>query len=207
VIARFLLAMSLVVAAAMPARAQDARLEGRLDPDTRAAVEAIIDSAEAAGLPTDPLVLKALEGASKRAPGSRIVAAVRSLDAELREARTALGPSSLPAELTAAAAALHAGATPAELARLRATRTNEPLTVPLAVLADLIARGVPADTASSIIHGLAVRGARDDGFFALRTSVERDIMAGAAPTGAAAARAKEIGIGVRGAPPVKPPEP
>jgi hypothetical protein len=73
------------------------------------------------------------------------------------------------------------------------------------VLSDLIARGVPADTASSIIRDLARRGAGDDGFFALRTDVERDIMAGAAPLGAATARARQIPVRPA-APRVPPPE-
>jgi hypothetical protein len=201
-----LLALAALLAPAR-ARAQDARLDARLDPATRAAVAAIVDSARADKLPTEPLVLKALEGASKQAPGPRIVAAVRLLAQELTEARTALGPSSVPAELTAAAGALRAGATRADLASLRSARPGEPLTVPLAVLADLIARGVPADTASSIIRSLAVHGANDDGFYALRAGVERDIMAGAAPLGAAAARAREIAPHTPGArPAVKPPD-
>ncbi|HEU4564293.1 MAG TPA: hypothetical protein VFS05_06585 [Gemmatimonadaceae bacterium] len=193
-----------------PARAQsgaheDARLDARLAPETRGAVLAIVDSARAEGLPGDPLVLKALEGASKGAAGPRIVAAVRALRGRLREVRDALGPSAAPEELVAGESALRAGATRDELTRLRAARPGESLTVPLAVLSDLIARGVPADTASSIIRDLARRGAGDDGFFALRTDVERDIMAGAAPLGAATARAREIPV--RPAPPrVPPPE-
>src|SRR5690349_19842138 len=95
--------------------AQEERLETRLDAETHTAVMAVIDSARQAGLPTEPLVLKALEGASKQASGPRIIAAVQSLARELRESRTLLGASATPTELTAAAGALHAGATHAEL--------------------------------------------------------------------------------------------
>ena len=56
--------------------ARDPRLETRLDPQTRAAVAAIVDSAKLVGLPVEPLIDKALEGASKRAPGARIISAV-----------------------------------------------------------------------------------------------------------------------------------
>lgn len=206
---RALLALAALIALpalARPARAQDARLAGRLSPAVRAAVDSVVDSARAEGIPTDPLVLKALEGASKGASGPRIVAAVRALRHDLREAREALGPSSTEAELVAAVSALRAGTPPERLARLRAARADAPLTVPLAVLADLIARGVPADTASSIIGDLARRGAHDDGFFALRAEVERDIMAGIAPLGAATARAREIPIPGAGARTPVPPE-
>ena len=45
---------------------RDPRL-GRLDPDTRAGVSAVVDSARAVGLPTEPLIQRALEGATKGA--------------------------------------------------------------------------------------------------------------------------------------------
>ncbi|HEX6534234.1 MAG TPA: hypothetical protein VF041_06530 [Gemmatimonadaceae bacterium] len=198
-------ALAALPSLARSARAQDARLAGRLAPAVRAAVDAQIDSARADRLPADPLVLKALEGASKGASGPRIVAAVRALRHDLRVARDALGPSSTEAELVAAASALRAGAAPERIERLRTARANTPLTVPLAVLADLIARGVPADTASSIIGDLARRGARDDGFFALRAEVERDIMAGVAPLGAVTMRAREIPTAPAGPPTSVPP--
>src|SRR5574341_1439766 len=76
------------------AQGQDPRLERRRDAETRARVAAIIDSARASGLPIEPLVDKALEGASKGAPGDRIVTAVRNLAVGLGAAREALGPMS-----------------------------------------------------------------------------------------------------------------
>jgi hypothetical protein len=42
--------------------AQDARLDARLDPRTRDAVVTVVDSARAEGIPSEPLVQKALEG-------------------------------------------------------------------------------------------------------------------------------------------------
>ncbi|HJU64214.1 MAG TPA: hypothetical protein VJ596_00995 [Gemmatimonadaceae bacterium] len=183
-------ALLLVVLLPLRAGAQDDRLS-RLDARTRATVGSIVDSARAAGLPTEPLVDKALEGASKRAEGSRIAAAVRSLARELGAARTALGVAS-EAELVAAADALRAGADAAVLARLRAMRQTEALTIPLAVLSDLVARGVPADTAAGAVLALAGTGARDADFVTLRRNVERDIMAGAPPVVAASIRSKGL---------------
>ncbi|MGH2830167.1 MAG: hypothetical protein ACRDJM_06765, partial [Actinomycetota bacterium] len=107
--------LAAVLVSSGTAVAQEARLERRLDPETRAAVNAIIDSARVAGLPVEPLVDRALEGASKHAAPTRIVAAVRMLAAELATARAALGPSSSPAEVDAAASALRAGVRPADL--------------------------------------------------------------------------------------------
>ncbi len=168
------------------ARAQTERLAGRLDERARAAVTAIVDSARAAGLPAAALVNRALEGASKGADDARIVAAVRTLAAELGRARAALGPGAGETDLVAGASALRAGASPAFLARLRTDFPREPLVMPLAVVADLVARGVPADTAEQSVLALLRSGVREADLVAYRQSVERDIALGA-PAGAAAA--------------------
>jgi hypothetical protein len=129
---------------------------------------------------------RALEGASKRAEPARIVAAVRRLAAELGTARTALGAASSPAELDAAASALRAGVRPADLTLLRRRRPRS-LTVALAALTDLVASGVPADSAAAAVLALAP-SARDDQIVDFRRVVERDIALGAPPAAAAAVR-------------------
>jgi hypothetical protein len=178
--------LAAVLLAPRAATAQDPRLERRLDPDTRAAVNAVIDSARVAGLPVESLVDRALEGASKHAEPARIVAAVRRLAAELGTARAALGPASSPAELDAAASALRAGVRPADLTLLRRRRPRS-LTVALAALTDLVASGVPADSAAAAVLALA-SSARDDQIVDFRRVVERDIALGAPPAAAAAVR-------------------
>lgn len=168
--------------------AQDARLEQRLDPVTRVAVEAVIDSASRAGLPTAPLIGKALEGSSKRADGPRIVGAVQRLAAHLATARAALGSSASGGELEAGASALVAGASSDDLARLKAMRPRASLVVPLGVLADLVARGVPADSARQAVMVLAAERLRDEDFITFRRNVERDIALGAPPGAATSVR-------------------
>lgn len=183
---RWIIAVALAVAAPTAA-AQDARLRERLDPATASRVGSIIDSARIAGLPTRPLVSKALEGASKGAPGTRIVAAVNRLASELRAARDVLGPST-EAELDAAASALMLGARREDLRAVRVARAGERLTVPLAVLADLVAYGVPADAATQAVVRLAGRSEEDEALLDFRRDVERDIALGAPPAAAAAVR-------------------
>lgn len=182
---RWIIAVALL-ASASTADAQDPRLRERLDRETAARVNAIVDSARIAGLPTRPLMSKALEGASKGAPGSRIVAAVSRLAGELRAARDVLGPSS-EAELDAAASALILGARREDLRAVRVARSGERLTVPLAVLADLVAYGVPADAATQAVVRLAGQP-EDDALLDFRRDVERDIALGAPPAAAAAVR-------------------
>jgi hypothetical protein len=179
---------------ATQATAQDVRL-GRLDPATRPLVAAVVDSARAAGLPTEPLVRRGLEGATKGVPGERIVGAVRRLAADLGHARDALGPAASPPELEAGAAALRAGASPAVLAELRRARRH-PLTVPLAVLADLVARRVPVDSAAAAVLALA-RTARDADLVEFRRAVERDIVLGVTPAAAAAMQLDAAGRAAR----------
>ena len=185
-----LLGVALVLAAARPATAvaQVERLAGRVDDATRAAVAAVVDSAREAGVPAEPLVNKALEGASKGADGARIVAAVHALAGDLGRARSALGPGASPAELVAGGAAVRAGVRGAVLEELRARYPRESLMVPLAVMADLVARGVPADTAARSVLVLMREGVRDAELVAFRQSVERDIALGAPAGGAAAVR-------------------
>lgn len=182
---RWIIAVALL-ASASTADAQDPRLRERLDQETAVRVNAIVDSARIAGLPTRPLMSKALEGASKGAPGSRIVAAVSRLAGELRAARDVLGPSS-EAELDAAASALILGARREDLRAVRVARAGERLTVPLAVLADLVAYGVPADAATQAVVRLAGQP-EDDALLDFRRDVERDIALGAPPAAAAAVR-------------------
>ncbi len=148
--------------------AQDPRLTARLSPGPRSAVQRLVDSATATGLPTEPLIKKALEGVSKGADSARIVSAVQSLLNHLTTARQLFGPEAKESELVAGAAALRAGATNANLARLATVRHNEQLTVPLSVLADLLASGIPGDQAWNSVYDMATRGAKDEAFLQLR---------------------------------------
>lgn len=188
-----LAALALLAAAAgaapLGAQARPAaeRLAARLDAETRTQVLAEVDAARLAGLPTEKLVDRALEGASKRAPGPRIVIGVRRLRAALAEARGALGASSTPIEVEAGASAIEANVGARVLAGLRRARPDGSLTVPLAVLTDLVAYGVPVDTAARTV--LAVARARDAALVAYQRDVERDISVGAVPATAASLRA------------------
>lgn len=148
--------------------AQDARLTARLTPGPRTVVQKLVDSASAMGLPAEPLIKKALEGASKGADSARIVSAVQGLLGNLTTARQLFGPQAKEADLVAGAAALRAGASNANLSRLASLRHNEQLTVPLSVLADLMAAGIPGEQAWNSVYDMASRGANDAAFLALR---------------------------------------
>lgn len=177
------LALLLALAAPLAARAQEPRLQGRLPDPARQQIEAILDAARSQRLPVEPLVDRALEGAAKGAPAAMIVAAVTRLRDELAAVRGAFGDAATVAELTAGAGALRAGAGADDLVRLRRTRAGRPLTVAAGVLADLVAAGVPADTAVGAVLVLA-RNADDADYIAFRRNVQRDIELGASPAAA-----------------------
>jgi hypothetical protein len=187
-----MVALALLPFAALDvAHAQEPRLAGRLPDAERAQVERILNDARAAGLPAEALIDRALEGAAKRAPANLIVAAVARLQEELRSAREAFGQAASAAELAAGASALRAGARPEDLARLRALRPGQPLTMAVAVLADLVAAGVPADTSVAAVLALAPATADAD-YVAFRRNVERDIALGASPAASIGARLQAV---------------
>jgi hypothetical protein len=185
-VARWLV-FSVFLALPVTAWAQDERLTERLAPATASQVQEVVDSARRGGLPSEPLVQKALEGATLGASDDRIVAAVQTLHGQLRRAREALGGEASDAELAVAAGALRAGLEASALRRLQSLRPDQPLVVPIAVLTDLVAEGVPPAEATRSVLDLARDGRPDDEFVALRRQTQGQ-GAGAEPMGRPALR-------------------
>jgi hypothetical protein len=192
----------LAVAAARPLQAQDSRLAARLDKPTFAAVNAIVDSARVAKLPVAPLVDKALEGAAKGSDGGKIVSAVHLLSVRMGSAKRVIGNTASSDEIKAAAAALDVGVSERDLARLRAASGKRAMTMPLAVLTDLIGREVPIPTATDLVLQLARSGIKDSDLALFQRNVRSDIDHGADPSVAATTRAR--GLVLRSGPPLKP---
>jgi hypothetical protein len=189
-----LLALASSLALGLPLHAQQRDPLARLDSASRRIVEALIDSARVAGLPTRQLVSIAQEGVSKHVDTGRVLSAVRTVLLDLREARSSLGANASPDELDAAAAALQAGIPPAALTELQGARHGKPMTVALVVLADLVTRGVPREIASSAIQQLSMGGAADGDLLALSHGVQQDILSGAAPGDALRQRVRQIPV-------------
>lgn len=170
----------------------DPRLTTRLDPQTREQVTVIISAARKEGVPTETLVDRALEGASKRAPGTVIVSVVRNWADDLRKSRVALGPASTDAEVVAGAYAIRNGVSVKELERLRAARSGVRYAVALDVMNYLVSKGVPPDTISNVVVSLVLASANDAQFMTLRSDVERDLTGGVAAGTAAMLRGSGI---------------
>jgi hypothetical protein len=139
-------------------------IEQRLDPQTFAAVRAIIDSARRDSVPSQALEDKALEGVAKNVPPARIVVAVHQLAGELRDARALLraaapGAALADGEIIAAADARRRGVPPVELSSLRGhVSSKASLVVAFTVLGDLVQRGVPAGQARDVVEQLIAAG-------------------------------------------------
>jgi hypothetical protein len=168
-VSRILLVLSALGISSL--QAQDSRLQTRLPAEVASQVQRVVDSAAQNGLPTEPLIQKALEGQSKGAEGARIVAAVRTLSGQLGESSTALGPGAPEADIVAGAACIKAGATPAMITELRRLRPEQSVAVPLGVLSDLVALGVDVPKAWEQVHSLAAAHGPDTDFLALRDRV------------------------------------
>lgn len=180
--AALLLPFALVVTA--PAAAQQVSYASRLDAPTAKRLGVLTATAEADSIPARPLVLKALEGASRGAASAQIVGAVEALADRLRLARAALGPRSSESELVSGAAALSVGVSQATLRALREARGRGDVTVPLVVLADLLERRVPRGAAERAVRRLAGSRADDELLLALGQRVQTDIVSGSTPDAA-----------------------
>jgi len=153
---------------------QDRRLTDRLPTDLAVQVQQQVDLAAAAGLPTEPLIDLALEGAAKGAGDERILAAVTRMYHNLDEARARLGEQATGAELVTGAHALRQGLLPEELASLREARGEGSVQVPLTALLELVARGVPTEVANEVVARLATE-ASDQDFRELLTEVDQAV--------------------------------
>lgn len=176
-------AQAAVYAASAPA--QDSTLDAVLVRD--------IELATSRGIPAGPLFAKVREGRLKRATNARIRIAVGALAARLDTARSALGADATAAELMAGADALSAGAGAGALRSVRAAAAAQSMAAPLGALAQLVASGVSAPRATSMIVELLRRKATAAQVLAFGNLVEADAAGGVPADESAVFRLHGIG--------------
>jgi len=142
----------------LPLAAQSVRgrLAGRIPSEAIPTVDSLIQFAAQEGLPTEPLIQKALEGGAKHVAGPRIVAAVQVSLGQLRDARDLLvragdQPPVLPTELTTVAWALRRGLPAPVIERVAAALGRPPRAAALHAVADLVAHRFDPDSAAALI--------------------------------------------------------
>lgn len=176
---------------------QDARRERLRQalPEAAPRIEALVADAEAAGVPSAPLIDKALEGAAKRVPAERVIAVVADYARRLGDAQAAVGVRADVAALVAGADALRRGVPAAALTSLSETPPGE-LPVALVVLADLVQAGVPVDPALSVIRKALSQRRPAEEILAIPAAVLRRIREGELPGQAAEAVSRAIEAGL-----------
>lgn len=168
----------------------------RLAPAVRVELARLADSARTMGLPVQPLIAKAAEGALKGADDARIMVAVRTLARHLGEARALLPVDASVGTLTAAASAIRVGLTHESVRNLveaNASRADADLGLALVTVTDLAASGVPARSAERAIAELMRRGQPERDLPQLRAAVARDVAAGVPADRALETRARSLG--------------
>lgn len=150
----------------------------RFDSVTAFALRSLLDSAVERGLPTAPLINRALEGAARKVGGAKILLVVRQYAVALENAREMLGPESSVAELEAGASALRAGIDGRMLTAIRATRPAGAAVTPLVVMTDIVSRGVPAVTARDAVTAIARMPRSDDALLGLQVMVAKNAVRG-----------------------------
>jgi hypothetical protein len=190
-------ALALAFAACLPAQvlgAQDvaARLQSRVPASVIRAVQQIAADAKARGLPSEPLIQKALEGGAKGVPAERVIEAIRVLVARLETARAALrdaGITNPSAEaLEGGAYALNVGLTAQQVRDLgRMSRAPYEPTLTLRVAATLTVLGVPAPKGVQLIRHMIQAGRAPAELLDLPGEVQLGVARGASPAQAAEA--------------------
>ncbi len=150
----------------------------RFDSLTAAGLRELLDSATGQGIPTAPLINRALEGAARRVDGRSILRVVRAHATALLLAREILGPTTPVAELDAGATALRAGVDVRDLAAIRSARTAGTAVIPLMVLTDIVQRGVPVLTAREAVTTIARMPSSDEALRGLQASVAKNAVRG-----------------------------
>jgi len=195
---------ALLLISALPVVAQDPDPLAKLETKDRFAIDLMIDSANMAKLPSNPLRLMALQGIAKRVDSRTIVQAVRKELGFLRTAREVLGPVD-DEELAAGASVLRAGAQPAQLEVFRPRKKGRSDLQAFVVWVDFLERRIPSDEAYSAITKLWADGADDATYRSLWMNVQSDISQGLNPGTALQNRVRET-PGRASTLPVKPPE-
>ena len=182
------------------------RLDGRVSPEVGRAVQGIAADAAARGLPVEPLVQKAIEGAAKGVPGDRVIAAVRALAGHLAEAAKVLqvpGVAAPTADVVEGAAdALAAGLGGSQVRDLvGVSRPPYDPALTLQVAATLTGLGVPPTQAVQLLEGMISAGRAPGDLLGLPGQVQAGVVRGATPAQAAAGLARAAG----GSPPGRTP--
>lgn len=192
------------VLAVMPLSAQQRSeletLRAGMSATAYAQLNAELRGARERGLPTEPLVSKALEGTAKQIPGERIVLAVRQTAERLGSAQVLLRGSVPPTvtELTAVADAMQRGVPEDAIRKLTADpQGRASIALSAHAIADLLGHGVPLAVGVEVVGAWRGNGADPSRLKEIPAAVERLVRQGVVPAQAGSAVAAGLKLGRR----------
>ncbi len=173
----------LFVAVPLAAQSVRSRLEGRIPRDAVPTIDSLVQRAVTEGLPTEPLIQKAIEGGAKRVSAPRIVAAVQSDLGQLRDARDLLvrardEPPVTAAEVTTVSSALKRGLPAPVVARVVAGLPRAPRGSALHAVADLVAHKFDPDSSVDLIIEAVRQGLRGERLLDVATAAVHELQRG-----------------------------
>ena len=178
--------------ASVQLRGQEVRLLAIRDDATRSMVRDYLEAARARGIPTEPLISRALEGVAFKASSKRIVEAMEALEKRMSRSRDLLAPAATVDELSAAADALANGVPASAIRDLRKAAPRRQITVELGVLTELVAKGVAPKQAAAMVRDLVARGVTGTQLTALNAAVQQDVALGVSPVAALELRGRGV---------------
>lgn len=155
------------------------RVEQAYSVEWTAEIRALVREAARQGVPPEPLLDKALEGAAKGVAPTLVLGALSDYSGRLERARALVGASESRAELVAAADALQRGV-PEDVIRGAAAEPGDDA-IALVVLGDLVEMGVPVARAEEVVADALDRGARGERLLTVPAAVRRLIREGVLP--------------------------
>ncbi len=145
-----------LLATPLAAQAVQDRLEGRVPVEAIPTVDSLARVAAQEGLPSEPLVQKALEGGAKHVSTTRLVAAVQVTLGQLRDGRDLLVRAGdeapvTPSEVTTVVWALRRGLPAPVVERIVTALPRPPRAAAVHAVADLVAHHFDPDSGAGLI--------------------------------------------------------
>jgi len=175
--------LSVCCAAILPAQSVRSRLEGRVPAASVPVIDSLVELAARESLPTDLLVLKAIEGGAKGASADQITNAVMQNLNDLRIAKALLVragdvPPITPAEVLIVASARKRGVGALTLERIVTALPNERRGAALHALADLVTHRFDPDSAADLLLSAAHMGMRGGRLLDVSNAAIQDVQRG-----------------------------
>ena len=183
---RFAAVLLALWVAPLSAQSVRGRLEGRVPAAAIPSVDSLVQTAAQEGLPTEPLVQKALEGGAKHATAARVVAAVLASLSQLRDAHDLLvrahdEPPVTPGEVTTVAWALRSGLPPRVVERLVSALPSPPRGSAVHAVADLVAHHFDPDSSADLIIEAIHQGLHGERLHDVSVAAQHELQRGRTP--------------------------